>query len=504
MKTQRKQSVPRSERGAAMLAALCLAMVFAISLSSYIALCYVSLMMSTRSIMSSHSIELAETGIEQALYSQNNSDWTGWTVSVAGPNSVMSTQMAMTSSGLLPTSGSPTPLNFGNGATGLVNITVTLSGGVLTGITSQGQMSLPNGTATSGGSVATVSRTLSYTAPTFPFAATPNTAVFVNAVAATSSCVQFLAAGTVDSYNSYNATSLSYQLYSAAVAGWSAVILSQDVTSGTTTVRLNDAVVDGYAVGYDYNSPSSTNWLSYGGTGQLIGKTTPPTTYIDSSRILSSPVPYQPVLAANSAAWNQYLPLSACNGDNVLANSASLGSATAPYAVYNASGINLTSGIVTITGPTVIIVSSTVRITGSAQINLLPGASLAIFADGGNVLIDCNGSGGITNGSPVPLAKNFALLSTKNSAMNYSVIINQQVPFYGVVYFPYRNIVVATTGPTAPIYGSIVGESVTFVGSPTIHYDVALRKPDSTVGDVAFDYFSSVPINVGNLVASTP
>ena len=51
--------LPRSERGAAMLAALCLAMVFAISLSSYIALCYVSLTMSTRNIMLTHCTELA-------------------------------------------------------------------------------------------------------------------------------------------------------------------------------------------------------------------------------------------------------------------------------------------------------------------------------------------------------------------------------------------------------------------------------------------------------------
>ena len=61
------------------LAALCLAMVFAISLSSYLALCYVSLNMSTRSVMSSHCIELAEAGIEQALYEQNNdsANWSG-------------------------------------------------------------------------------------------------------------------------------------------------------------------------------------------------------------------------------------------------------------------------------------------------------------------------------------------------------------------------------------------------------------------------------------------
>ena len=81
MKPGFKVFFPKGERGAAMLAALCLAMVFALSLSSYIALCYTSLNMSTRNIAVSHSTELAETGVEQAIYALNNNDWTNWTLS---------------------------------------------------------------------------------------------------------------------------------------------------------------------------------------------------------------------------------------------------------------------------------------------------------------------------------------------------------------------------------------------------------------------------------------
>jgi len=53
-----------------MLAALCLAMVFAISLSSYIALCYTSLAMSTRNLMGEHSLELAESESSSDLRGQ--------------------------------------------------------------------------------------------------------------------------------------------------------------------------------------------------------------------------------------------------------------------------------------------------------------------------------------------------------------------------------------------------------------------------------------------------
>jgi hypothetical protein len=507
-----------------MLAALCLAMVFAISLSSYIALCYVSLTMSTRSVMSSHSLELAETGLEQALYTQNynGGNWTsaGWLVTVGAPISTqtsMTATMAMTSGGLVPVSDNPTPLNFGNGATGQVNLTIITnnSTGAVAEIQSQGLMTLPNGTATSSGATTVVSRTLTYT-PTGLFTgpssvSTPSTPVFVNAVAATTGIVQFKSAGTLDSYNSFNdsQSTPANQTYLAGAtgnAGYSAVVLSQNVTSGSGTVNINDTVIYGYAVGYNLTSPSSTNWLSYGGAGKIVGSATGPTTFIDSSRVFTSPVPYQPVFAATPPGGSVALPLACCIGTtNVLSQTSSLGTLGATYpTIYNASGISLNGAVLTINGPVVIWVNTGgVTMLGTGQIIINSGGSLAIFADGGNVNIACTGTGGITNASAVPLAKNFALLSTANPSFAYTVDISQTTPFYGVIYFPYRNIFVNTTGATAPIYGSIVGESVYFSGSPTIHYDVALRTPDSTPADVAF-YWLPSPVTVAGLVASVP
>src|SRR5208283_5512405 len=109
MSKRRPQSIPENERSAAMLAELCLAMVFALCLSSYIALCYTSLKLSTRNLMGSHCIELAETGLEQALYSQNNWDWSApWNVNVANATANLT----------LPA------FSFENGATGQVSVSV--------------------------------------------------------------------------------------------------------------------------------------------------------------------------------------------------------------------------------------------------------------------------------------------------------------------------------------------------------------------------------------------
>src|SRR3954464_7404854 len=81
MNSRRGRSLPTSNRGAAMLAALCFSLVLAIALSSYITMCYRSLQMSTRNANSGHAVELAETGMEEALWALHANDWTGWTVS---------------------------------------------------------------------------------------------------------------------------------------------------------------------------------------------------------------------------------------------------------------------------------------------------------------------------------------------------------------------------------------------------------------------------------------
>jgi hypothetical protein len=489
-------SIPKSEQGSALLAALCLAIVFAISISSYIAMCYLSLGVSTRAMANDHCQELAEAGLEHALYSFNYLDWTGWNQTTSGVTTTYSAALTMTPGGFVATATSPTAFTFGNGAIGTVNLTMKATSGVLNSISSQGQMYLPTWSTTQDSTVPTMSRTI-----TASGAATNGASpVFVNAVAATTGLVRFQYGGFVDSYDSGPAA--SPQAYSTSNAGWSAVVLSKYFpTSGGSTVRLTNANINGYAAGYDSTAPSSTNWLSYGGSATIQGKN--PSNLIDSSRLLTTPVPYQPVFPEATINTNGSLPLAACNSDNVLQYAANLGSSTPTYAIYNASGINLSSGIVTITGPTIIKVSGDIKISGNAEIDILPGASLAILSETGSVSINCNGGGGIVNSNTVPLAKSFALLGPNNTNATHTVYLNQAQPFYGVIYFPYLDVTINESGPTSAIYGSIVGQSVTLNNSPYIHYDVELRKPDSTVGDFAFSTIAA-PATITSLVASVP
>jgi hypothetical protein len=338
----------------------------------------------------------------------------------------------------------------------------------------------------------------------------------VNAVAGVSGPVRFKAAGTIDSYNS--GPLAAPQLYSAGPsgnAGYSAVVVSQDSVSFGSTVRINDAVVNGYAVGYDQFNPSGTNWLSYGGAGKIVGPSTPPATYVDSSRLMSSPIPYQPVFAENlPTTWNPFP--AACDNAGAAPNLAyvinqtsTLGNpASTIPAVYDVTnGIDLYgSSVLTIQGPVVLICQGSVSISATAQIQLVgPKASLLIFVESGSVSI---GGNGINDTNPVPLAKRVAIVSTNNTSSTSTVTLSTTTPFYGVIYFPYLKVDVIGN-PT--IYGSIVGSQVTFTGSPTIHYDVALRTPDTNLsaafGDAnfggSFNYLGA-PVTASNFVASVP
>jgi hypothetical protein len=504
MTGQRKQTYPRSERGAAMLAALCLAMVFAICLSSYIALCYTSLMMSTRNVMNSLSSELAEAGFEQALYAENNGDWTGWT----RVGSTATAAMTMTASGLVATSNNPTALSYGNGVTGKVNITITNYTSSTPSIASQGVMSIPAGTLTSGNAKTTVSRTLTFTASSTQTASMP---FFVNAVAAISGAVKFKSAGTIDSFSSNPRTGV-YQNYSnsgpTADNTASAVVLSEKTNSLSARVQMGNAVLNGYAVGYTSYYPGTTNWISYGSSAKVIGPSTPSGTQIDSNRLLTNSMPYQPVFNEKlPTSWNSFP--SGCDNTNaypweyyVINQTSSLGSptATTPTVYEIGNGIQLSgSSVLSIAGPVVLISYGDVTISGNAQIQLTnSNSSLTIFEEYGNMNI---GGLGITYKGTVtyPLAKQVMLLDTTNTWS--TVTFSTNTAFYGVIYFPYQAITVSSTAPV--IYGSIVGASVTFNNSPTIHYDEALRKPDSNVSSAAFQSLYS-PYTVSGLVQSVP
>jgi hypothetical protein len=471
-----------------MLAALCLAIVFTISLTSFLELSYLSVRMSTRHIMGAHAQEVAEAGLELALYSQNYEQpaWPGWTIA----GGVATANLTMTANGLVLTSSNPTPLNFGNGAT--VQVTLTVNG-----ISSTQPVFTSTATATLPNDLITITRTISATGAPTP--------TFVNALAATGlynpGAVSFVGSATVDSYTSYG-TAAPYTF------GYEAVVLSQRDTSGSgATVTLTNSVVNGWASGINFDSPSTTNWLSYAGNGQVVG-IPPHAVYIDSSRVITNPLPYQPTF--NEAAPG---PLTATTVDTT-AGPVSLGVAGTTQS-YSATVVNLTGTFpLYITGHVILWVSGDFKLNpnGGDTSNIIFNDSPATNAPSLEVHLTTSSSNLTLNGSPsanTPLSQVngstvierpalLAFVSNIDSTGTIAVT-GSTYPISAVCYFPKNRV--SLYGNTT-FYGSLVGGTVLINASAAIHYDTSLRNTIlNPVTDPSLHAFAS-PISLGAITES--
>ena len=372
-----------NERGAALLAAVCFATVLAVALTSYLSLCYRTLELSGRSVQGMRSIELAESGLEEALWALNKNDWAGWTI--AGANATK------TVSGF----------TYDSGVTGSISLRVSGydgSAGTRT-LSATGTTTLPDGSS--------VSRTLTSTASKAP--------LFVNALAAVSSRVRFRSAGTVDSYDS------SLGTYATQTPGFAAVVCSGSPSSSSATVQLNRAEVKGYVA-------TLSTGPSYSTGARLTGPTTPVTTNIDSTRISTSP--YQPL-------FDEVKPSGA--GAPLFPGTTTIGLRGATTeTLYYAADVDLTgSQVLTVDGPVVLVVAKDLAISDSASIRITVNGSLRVHVSGD---ISLNGAG-IQNDTKLP--KKLIIIATTNHYDSYGMATN--TPFYGVIYTPFNSFTVSNS-----------------------------------------------------------
>jgi hypothetical protein len=411
----------RGDRGAALLAALCFATVMAIALSSYLMVCYRSLAMSTRAMSSTRSAEIAELGMEDALWSLNNSTWTGWTI-----NGTTATKTI-------------TGFTFDNSATGSVSITITNYDGT----TGTRNVTVTASTSLSDGSQ--VRRTLTATSAEAP--------LMTNAVAATTGLVKFTAATTSGIIDSYDSTAGAYV---AASAGYSAVVAAGSTSTSASTVQLTNAQVKGYVA-------TVSTGPSYSTSAKIFGPTTPGTTRIDNARISTSP--YQPVFDIKSISG-----AGTTLNNPVTDTITTIGTSGASSAsIYYNSGLNMVGATkIIVDGPVKLVVSGNMYIGlsgGTPSIEVTANGTLEVFVSG-DIAIYGNGINNLTT-SPKK-----AVIYGSNSLT--APDMNTTTPFYGVIYTPTGDFKVWSNNA---IYGSIVARNVTFSGTaPAVHYDTSLRS----------------------------
>ncbi len=406
-------------RGSALLAALCFTAVLAMAVTSYMAMCYRSLVTSTRSLQFERSGLLAEIGMEQALWALNKNDFSSWTG--AGDT------YTRTTSGF----------TYENGITAQVTVTVTREtdawsepGARTVAVT--GTTTLGDGTQ--------IERSFETTVEPLP--------TFVNALAGASQSdkataqVRFYAGtgATVDSYYSSVSTTPSTFEFGAVVAG-------------NDRVTMQSAKIKGY-VAIDSATPALTNATT---SAELKGPATPSTTKIDSSRLNG---------AVNQPFYGVNVPTGA--GATISAGTQTLGTegATEPT-LYYADEIQMGSGTITVVGPVKLVVSGTFYLWGSARLTIASTGSLELFGGGA---VYSTSSGGFRNDTKVPAKLAIYGYSTSWNAGYISQPAS--APFYGVVYLPEATL---DLYGTSDYYGSFVAKRINVRNASKIHYDTSLR-----------------------------
>lgn len=413
-----------TETGSALLATLCFAAVLAISVASYLALCYRSLYLSTRDTNSARSVRIAEAGVEEALWSMTSGTWSNWTIS------------GTTATKTLPDG----TFSFEGGSQGRVVITIATTTGASFSvpldstqkysITAVGTVTLPDG--------ATLTRTLqSY--------AQGKQQLFTNAIGSTdpAGSISFLNGGVVDSYDS------SAGNYSGANKTYSAIVTAPSVDIGS-------AQIAGYVGTFNLQNQSS---------GKIYGPSTPSGVNIDSSRVVSA-VP-QSTLDPATISGGSYL-YDPNSGSSMLTNSVTLNTA----GTYRLDYINLNnSAILTISAPVIIKVRYWVQTQGSAQIHITDTGSLQLQIDENNGFGLYLQGGGIVNDSMKP--QNVSVLVGRTYTGASQSVINTTTPFYGTMYFPNDAVSVSNN---FTLFGAMVGKSFSFgtTATPSIHFDTHL------------------------------
>jgi hypothetical protein len=466
MKVRSQHRIPASERGSALLVAMCFMLVLAVALASYQTACYYTLKLGSRSEQSVRSRQLAEAGMEEALWALTNGNFSGWTLS-SGIYTKTLTGFTYESSQV----------------TGQVTVTIGDATHLYDGTnrnTTKPTIKAVAVIQNTDGTTAT--RTLSASTGYSSTATTGRAPILANALAAntTSGTVNLTSGGIlVDSYDS------SLGAYNSSTnAGYSAVV------SGNAITLANGTQVKGYV------ATAQTSSLSTGTTAKLTGPTTSASIKIDPTRESTSPSQIAPDVAAPGGAGTT---LAEPSGTTHLGTAG--GATTTYYATLGGSSgwagwYNLSSGTLQVDGPVILVVPGNLYINGSGSIVIMSGGSLQILISG-SAYIYYNGIDNQTR-SPSKLT----IVGTGSSSVGYSVGIWTPTKFYGTVYAPYDDITVWGYSSTSEIFGSLVGNNVTvYPYSSTampIHYDVSLRNTViQGVGD------TNVPFAVSSITDTT-
>jgi hypothetical protein len=429
--SRRAVQFPRHrDRGAVLIVALLLAAVIAISLGTYINLSLNSQALAHRTFYSNAAMNLAETGIEEAMWSYNDdrvsgTGWSAWDTSVG-------TTARRTLAGF----------SYDGNVTGSVRVLATdrTGLGVSPQIIARSTVVLPRGEAIEKWIEITLSKR----------------SKFALGLVAKNSITFSGNNASVDSWNSDpNGDGSVIVPYSSGVANDAGSIGSVDVSS---TISVNNADIWGSAA----IGGSNLSAIGVGPNGRIGPYGTGSGTLDPNSVSTDFTANLEPVVTPTIGTV-----VTAINN-----------SATITTGVWRVPSISL-AGLqeLDITGDVTLIITAAagtagISITGNASITVAAGASLKIYAESD---IDISGTG-LVNPNTQPSSVQIWGTNTGSSSINQSIAITGGSLLSAVCYAPHADIAINGHGD---VLGSFVGESISVTGNANFHYDESLANFDT-------------------------
>ncbi|HTL68415.1 MAG TPA: hypothetical protein VL200_12190 [Lacunisphaera sp.] len=426
-----------SQKGSLLIVCLLLCSIIGISIASYLQLARTSITISNRALYNNGAMNLAENGLEEAMYSINKAvDDTTYTWSDWHNDGINAWRQ-------FPSTGTYT---FDGGGTGIVQVIAYN----YTGVSSP--KFVARATVTLGG----------YTSKTIEkwvMVQIRKTSKFSNGLVAKNTITFNGNNASVDSWNSEKnpdgTTRASPVPYNTSYRNDNGSVGS--ISVGVGSVSVNQADVWGY-VGTGGAAPS------VGNNGSIMGANTPAGVTVDPNRVSTDfSASFDPVSTPTGGSSLASL------GNNDLPTTIGTAGTTNVYTISSISSSGNNTKVLTIQGDVTLIVSSSISMTGNSSIYIAPGSSLKIYTAG---TVDITGNG-VANGGTTQAtqgqAKNFQVWGTSTTSQNISIKGNGA--FSGVVYAPTANVTIAGNGDVS---GSVVANNITLTGNAAFHYDESL------------------------------
>ena len=438
----------RRKRGSLLIVAMILSAVIGVSLASYIQLGRSSLNISNRALYNNAAMNLAENGLEEAMYSINQYvadstyNWAGW--SNTGGADAWRT---------LPATGT---YAFDQGATGTVRVYIYGYKGLSPRVVARTSITL------GGGSSAPIEKWVEIQLR--------KTSKFANGLVAKQ---QIRFNGNNASVNSWNSDPDNNAATAAVPYG--AGVAHDNGTVGSISVSV-DAVLVQNADIWGYASTGGA--MPSVGPNGLVGPFGTPGGTMDLSRVATDfAADFDPVLAPATSGY----ALGSITGSQNLPRAGDTPAADGKY-YYNAAEISFNNQALNIQklavgdpSPKVVIKLTNAMTSisiggGSGSLNVQTGANLEIYAPG-DISITGNGimNGGTTAASanqPISLQ----IWGTK-IAGTQDISIKGNGVLSAVVYAPQGSVDINGNGD---VCGSVVANDITLVGNAAFHYDESL------------------------------